>query len=92
MTLSFSEKCQKSLLKIKKKDKILFHKIEKKLALFEKNPQSKSLRLHKLSGSQSDVWSISIDMSYRMLFYYHQADTSTKAVFFCVGTHDEVYE
>ena len=92
MTLSFSEKCQKSLLKIKKKDKILFHKIEKKLVLFEKKPQSKSLRLHKLSGSQSDVWSISIDMSYRMLFYYHQTDISTKAVFFCVGTHDEVYE
>ena len=36
--------------------------------LFRKNPFYPSLRLHKLKGKLSGLWSISIDMKYRIIF------------------------
>ncbi|MEK9132444.1 MAG: type II toxin-antitoxin system RelE/ParE family toxin [Patescibacteria group bacterium] len=40
----------------------------KKEAIFRKNPFHPSLRLHKLKGKLDGLWSISIDMSYRIIF------------------------
>ncbi len=92
MIFEFSTKCQKELLKIKQKETLFFRKIEKQLALFERQSDHPSLRLHKLIGAQSDVWSISIDMSVRMLFYYRNSGDQKIAVFFTIGRHEEVYK
>lgn len=92
MIIEFSPKCQKILVRIKKRNESLFDKVEKQLLLFQTVPNHPSLRLHKLSGAQDDVWSISINMSYRLLFYYRQAGKEKRVVFFAVGKHEEVYK
>lgn len=91
MTITFAPKCLKELQRIKKHNRKLFTKIEKQLVLFELNPEHPSLRLHKLSGVQQECWSISIDMSYRLLFYYSLVESKQIVVFFSFGTHKEVY-
>lgn len=78
--------------KIKRSDLKLFAKIKKKLVLFEQKIHHPSLRLHKLSGGQRESWSVSVDMSYRLLFYYKQDKNQAKVVFFSFGTHDQVYK
>ncbi|MBU0974733.1 hypothetical protein KKD03_03475 [Patescibacteria group bacterium] len=70
MKYSLSSQCKKQIDKIKQKDGFLYKKIKKQLKIFAQDPQHSSLRLHKLSGSQSDTWSISINRSIRMLFVY----------------------
>jgi len=92
MIIKFSPKCKKALVKIKQKNKPLFSKIEKQLVLFQRAPDHPSLRLHKLGGVQAEIWSISIDMSVRMLLYYRQVEGEKKVVFFTVGKHEEVYK
>ena len=95
MRYTLSSQCKKQLDKIKQKDKSLYVKITNKLRLFEQDSQHRSLRLHKLSGSQADVWSISIDRSIRMLFVYRSVGMrgkSRQVVFYMIGTHKEVYK
>lgn len=36
--------------------------------LFRENPFHPSLRLHKLKGKLSGLWSVSVDMKYRIIF------------------------
>lgn len=83
----FSAVFQKKLKTIGKKDLKLFQKIKKQLKLFKNNKKHPSLRLHKLQGNLKNVWSISVDMSIRLLFI----DENDTAYFFDLGTHDEVY-
>ena len=92
MEISFSPKCLKQLQKIKKIDVQLFTKIQNKLTLFAQKPDHPSLRLHKLKGGQRESWSVSVDMSYRLLFYYKQEKSQTEVVFFSFGTHEQVYK
>lgn len=84
--IKLSPDLYKKLQKIKKKDSQLFKKIQKQLAIFKKNPQHRSLRLHKITREVENVWSISIDRSIRMLYIDEEA-----IYFFELGTHDEVY-
>lgn len=83
MNLHFSPELDKELKKLRRRDKTLLTKIEKKLILFQQNPQHPSLRLHKLTGSLKDMWSISIDKSIRMLYFLD----GDEAHFFDIGTH-----
>jgi addiction module RelE/StbE family toxin len=95
MKYALSNQCKKQLQKIEQRDSVLYKKISQKLRLFEQNPNHQSLRLHKLSGSQSDTWSISIDQSIRMLFVYRNIHSTTlhrQVIFFIIGTHKEVYK
>jgi|GEM_PF-4216999 len=57
MKAKFSPAVQKKLIAIQHRDKKLFEKIQKQTQLFQSNPQHPSLRLHKLSGNYSNVWS-----------------------------------
>lgn len=75
------------LKKIQKKNPQLFAKVQKKLKLFAQNHRHPSLGTHRLSGDLSDSWSISIIGEIRMLYYLKE----NKAVFFIIGTHQEVY-
>jgi len=84
MEIAFSPKCLKQLQKVKKNDIQLFTKIKKQLLLFEQNTNHPSLRLHKLSGGQRESWSISIDMSHRLLYYYDQDGKMSKIIFFLI--------
>lgn len=91
MYIDFSLDCQRSLATIKKKDVVLFARISKQLRCFEQAPNHHSLRLHKLKGKLRDTWSISINTSIRMVFYYKKEFGKQKAVFISIGTHKEVY-
>ncbi len=88
MEIRFSKEIVKELKKIKKYDPILLKQIEKKLILFRTNINHNSLRLHKLSGELDNLWSISINMSIRMVYV---KISENEAYFVNIGTHDEVY-
>lgn len=87
MIIHILDKVKKNISKIKKKDNLLYRKIEKQLEMLIVNPEHPSLRKHKLSGSLEDAWSISIDMNYRMLYYLIDGE----AYIFRIGKHDSVY-
>ncbi len=58
--------------------------VAKALRLFQENPQHQSLRIEKLSGS--DTWTIRVDKGNRMFFVW--GDDGNTAIFFLVGPHD----
>ena len=87
MKAKFSPLVQKEITIIWKRDRKLAEKIEKQITLFEENPNHPSLRLHKLSGSIDNMWSISITMSIRMVYIIE----ANYALFIKIGTHSEVY-
>jgi mRNA-degrading endonuclease YafQ of YafQ-DinJ toxin-antitoxin module len=60
----------------------------KKEAIFRNNPFHPSLRLHKLKGKLDGLWSISIDMKYRIIF---KPLENGVALFVSVGVH-AIYE
>lgn len=88
MKARFSPFVQKTIIQIYKKDRKLAGKIQKQIFLFESNPKHPSLRLHKLSGTLDNMWSLSITMSIRMVYRLINHET---AYFTDIGTHDEVY-
>lgn len=69
----------------------LIEKVEKQTRLFTENSNHPSLRLHKLTNTSEDTWSISIDRSVRMLFYYRENNDEKVAIFFDLGFHDQLY-
>ncbi len=88
MKAKFSPYVQKTINQIYKKNKKLAGKIQKQILLFESNPKHPSLRLHKLSGTLDNMWSLSISTSIRMVYRLINHET---AYFVDIGTHDEVY-
>lgn len=87
MRIKIDSGLEKKLTKIKKNNPQLAKRIQKQLKLFSSNPKLKSLRIHKLSGELKDMWSLSVTKSVRMKYF--QFDN--EALFFEIGTHDEVY-
>ena len=67
----------------------LLGQYEKTLRLLELNPSHPSLRLHKLSGKLDDLYSVSINISYRItLELLIRKDTIVPVN---IGSHDQVY-
>ncbi len=89
MEYEFSEKVYKKLKRLKRKDYELFSLIKIKLEIFRIDEKRPSLRLHKLSGGMMESWSISINESIRMVFYYRN---KRRVVFTNFGKHEEVYK
>jgi len=79
----------KRAAKFAKRHPDLLAQYEKALKLLELNPFHPSLRLHRLSGSLSDLHSISINISYRITLEFLIEDG--KIILVNVGSHDEVY-
>ncbi|MDO8498437.1 MAG: type II toxin-antitoxin system YafQ family toxin [bacterium] len=77
----------KELNSLRVKNPKLFRKIQKQLKFFRQNHLHPSLRNHKLKGGLAERWSISIEENLRMLYYLRKDE----AIFFDLGTHDEVY-
>jgi len=73
---------------IKKHPEIL-KQYEKTLKLLEINPFHPSLRLHQLQGKLSELYSVSINISYRISIDF--IIDEDRIIPIDVGTHDEVY-
>ena len=72
-----------------KKHPDLISQYEKTLKILEINPFHPSLRLHKLQGKLSELYSVSINISYRMTMIFMIEDD--KIIPIDLGSHDEVY-
>jgi plasmid maintenance system killer protein len=62
---------------------------EKTLKLLEINPKHPSLRLHKLDGKLSELYSVSINILYRICIDFLIENDIIIPI--DVGRHDEVY-
>ncbi len=72
-----------------KKHPDLVSQYEKTIELLEINPYHPSLRLHKLTGKLSDLYSVSINITYRLsIEFLIKEDTIIPVE---IGTHEEVY-
>jgi addiction module RelE/StbE family toxin len=88
MRLRFSREVEEYLKKLKNKNSNTFKQVKKQLALFESDPKHPSLRIHKLSGKLTGVWSLSIGLKLRLLYFIKDGE----AWGYMIGTHDEVYK
>ena len=79
----------KKAKKFVKKHPELLTQYEKTLKLLEINPSHPSLRLHKLEGKLSDLYSVSINISYRISLEF--TITEDEIILINVGSHNEVY-
>ncbi|WP_306301638.1 type II toxin-antitoxin system RelE/ParE family toxin [Geminocystis herdmanii] len=67
----------------------LVKQYEKTLKLLELNPHHPSLRLHRLKGKLQDLYSVSINISYRICL--HLIITEKEIILVDIGSHNEVY-
>jgi addiction module RelE/StbE family toxin len=79
----------KKLKKFLKKHPNMLKKYEKTIYLLESNPYHPSLRFHKLQGNLEEFYSVSIDMSYRIIIDF--VIMEDKIFLIDIGEHDEVY-
>ena len=68
--------------------KVIQRKACIKEQIFRVNPFHPSLRLHKLTGKLKELWSISIDMKYRIIF---EPLKDGVILFISIGLHS-IYE
>ncbi|MDF1877544.1 type II toxin-antitoxin system mRNA interferase toxin, RelE/StbE family [Sulfurimonas sp. SAG-AH-194-L11] len=87
--INFSKKYEKIAKKFFKKHQNLKQKYTKTILLLQKDPHHPSLRLHKLQGSLSEYYSISIDLEYRIIIDFIIVDNVIYLI--DIGSHDEVY-
>lgn len=59
-------------------------KAEGKEKLFRENPFHPLLRTHKLKGRLADLYSFSVDATYRVVFKFYNSDV----IFLDIGSHD----
>lgn len=85
----YTESYLKRAKKFIKKHPDLLSQYEKTLKLMEINPYHPSLRLHKLRGKLSELYSVSINISYRITIFFIIHDD--KIIPIDIGSHDEVY-
>jgi addiction module RelE/StbE family toxin len=85
----FTESYVKRAKKFAKKHPELLNQYKKTLQLLEINPTHPSLRLHKLEGKLSDLFSISINMTYRITIDFIIKEK--EIILIDIGKHDEVY-
>jgi proteic killer suppression protein len=85
----YTESYLKRAGKFIKKHPDLISQYEKTLKILEINPYHPSLRLHKLQGKLSELYSVSINISYRITIISLIKDD--KIIPIDLGSHDEVY-
>jgi len=84
-TASYNRRASKFI----RKNPAILSQYEKVLTLLEINPFHPSLRLHKLTGRLSDLYSVSINISYRITLELIIEKHTIIPVH--IGTHDDVY-
>lgn len=85
----YTESYNKRAAKFIKKHPDVLSQYQKTLELLEMNPHHPSLRLHKLKGRLSELYSVSINISYRISIDFIFEDD--KIIPIDVGSHDEIY-
>jgi len=85
----FTESYTRRAVKFLKKHPELRNQYKKTLELLELNPQHPSLRLHKLTGTLSDLHSVSINISYRITLEFLVEGNRILPV--NIGKHEDVY-
>ena len=85
----YTESYNKKASKFIKKHPELTGQFEKTLTLLEMNPHHPSLRLHKLQGKLSDLYSISINISFRITLYFILENNVIIPIE--IGSHEDVY-
>ena len=85
----FTESYVKRAKKFIKKHPELLGQYRKTLELLELNPTHPSLRLHKLEGKISGLYSISINITYRITLDF--IIKKKEILLINIGKHDEVY-
>jgi len=80
---------RKKAIKFLKKHTELKKRYIKTLTVLQNDPYHPSLRLHKLQGKQRDYFSISINMSYRVVIDF--VIENEEIIPIDIGSHDEVY-
>lgn len=87
MVIHESTNYARSFKKLVKRNPGLGVNVDRKLQLLAADRYYPSLRLHKIETARETVWSISIDLKFRILFTY----VSDGILLFDIGDHDEVY-
>lgn len=85
----YTESYLKRAGKFIRKHPDLISQYEKTLKILEINPYHPSLRLHKLHGKLSELYSVSINISYHLTIIFLIKDD--KIIPIDIGSHDEVY-
>ena len=85
----FTERYTRIAARFLKRHPDMARAYEKTLALLQVNPQHPSLRLHALGGRLQGVYSVSINLSYRITL--HLLVKEHEIVPLDVGDHDAVY-
>jgi addiction module RelE/StbE family toxin len=88
MEIAFSPSFKKAFKKLIRKNKSLEQKFWSEAELFIEDAHHPSLQTHKLTGKLKNLWSFSVEEDCRVIFYF---ESSSKAVFIDIGSHDEVY-
>jgi len=68
----------------------LLSQYEKTLKLLELDPQHPALRLHKLYGKLSELYSVSINISCRISIYF--LIDKNELIPIDIGSHEEIYK
>jgi mRNA-degrading endonuclease YafQ of YafQ-DinJ toxin-antitoxin module len=85
----YTNSYNKRAAKFIKKHPDLIGQYEKTLKLLELNPFHPSLHFHKLSGTLNELYSVSINISYRITMEFIISEKTIIPV--KIGTHDEAY-
>lgn len=85
--IKFDQNFIDKLKKLKTQNSTLFSKIHKQLSLFKENPRHPSLRTHQLKGKLKNVFSISVDRSFRLVYV-----KNGEYLFFDLGFHSQIYK
>lgn len=88
-TIVETKQYQKKLDKFIKRHSDLLQRYVKTIHTLEKDPHHPSLRLHPLRGRMAQYYSVSINMSYRIVINFMIKDN--KIILLDIGSHDEVY-
>lgn len=87
--LIYTESYIKRVAKFLKKHPDLISQYEKTLKILVRNPEHASLRLHRLKGKLNKLYSVSINISYRITLEFYFTDK--EIILVNVGRHDDVY-
>ena len=87
--LIYPDSYAKRAKKLLKKHLEVHSQYRKTLEILELNPHHPSLRLHRLQGRLSDLSSVSINMSYRIVL--EMLIQENDIILVDIGHHDQVY-
>ena len=93
MKIAWTPKSLRAFKRIIRKKPNFRALIEQTLRQLAEDPFHPSLHTHKLKGDLSNIWSCSIDYSYRILFEFveNPEDREEAILLLNLGSHDEVY-